>query len=80
MDAHPLCGKVEMKILGVILILLGAAALIYGGITYTHQKRILDVGPIKASKRETNTIPVPPILGVLAIAGGGFLIYAGSKK
>jgi uncharacterized membrane protein YidH (DUF202 family) len=68
-----------MKALGVVLIVLGVLALAYGGITYTHQKKVVDLGPIQASKKETSTVPLPPILGVVAILGGGVLLVTGKK-
>ena len=68
-----------MKALGIILIVIGVIALAYGGITYTHQKKIVDLGPIQASKKETSTVPLPPILGVVAIIGGGALLFTGRK-
>jgi hypothetical protein len=68
-----------MKVLGIILIVLGVLALAYGGFTYTHQKKVVDLGPIQASKRETSTVPLPPILGVVAVIGGGALLFVGKK-
>jgi uncharacterized membrane protein YidH (DUF202 family) len=68
-----------MKALGIVLIVLGVLALAYGGITYTHQKKVVDLGPIQASKKETSTVPLPPILGVVAILGGGVLLVKGKK-
>jgi hypothetical protein len=40
---------------------------------------VVDLGPIQASKKETNTVPLPPILGVIAIIGGGILVVTGKK-
>jgi len=68
-----------MKALGVVLIVLGVLALAYGGFTYTHQKKVVDLGPIQASKKETSTVPLPPILGVVASIGGGILVVTGKK-
>jgi hypothetical protein len=68
-----------MKAAGIVLMILGVIALIYGGITYTTHKKVLDVGPIQAEKKETHTIPLPPVLGVLAILGGGALVWVGGK-
>jgi len=52
-----------MRLLGVVLIVLGIIALAYQGVTYTTHKKVLDIGPIQATKEEHNTIPIPPILG-----------------
>lgn len=59
-----------MRLMGIVLIVLGIVALVYQGITYTTHKKVLDIGPIQATKEEHNTIPIPPILGVLALIGG----------
>jgi hypothetical protein len=65
---------------GLILVVLGALALAYQGITYTTHKKVLDIGPIQATETEHKTIPLPPILGGIALVGGIVLLVAGSKK
>jgi uncharacterized membrane protein len=67
------------SLLGFALIILGVLALAYQGITYTTHKKVLDVGPIQATKEEHNTIPLPPIVGGLALVGGIVLVIAGGK-
>jgi hypothetical protein len=69
-----------MKIAGIVLVAVGIIALIYGGITYTTHKKVLDIGPIQAEKKETHDIPLPPILGVIAIVGGGALLVFGKGR
>jgi drug/metabolite transporter (DMT)-like permease len=68
-----------VKIAGILLILAGVAALIYGGFSYTSHKKAVDIGAIQIDRTEHHTLPVPPILGILAIAGGGFLVFFGAK-
>ena len=58
------------SILGIALVILGIIALAYQGITYTTQKKVLDIGPIQATKEEHHSIPLPPIVGVLSLVGG----------
>ena len=58
------------SILGIALVILGIVALAYQGITYTTQKKVLDIGPIQATKEEHHSIPLPPIVGVLSLIGG----------
>lgn len=65
---------------GLILIILGVVALAYQGITYTTQKKVLDIGPIQATKEEHKTIPIPPILGGLALVGGIALMIGSGKR
>jgi hypothetical protein len=68
-----------MKPLGVILVVLGVLALVYQGFTYTTQKKVLDVGPIQATKQEHHTVPLPPILGALALIGGVVILVSDRK-
>jgi hypothetical protein len=69
-----------ISIAGILLILLGALALAYQGITYTRRERVIDVGPIHATKDTEKTIPLPPILGGVAILGGIGLLVAGARR
>jgi hypothetical protein len=67
-------------LLGIILVVIGIFSLAYQGISYTKRDKIVDVGPIHATKDTTKTIPLPPILGGLSLIGGIVLIAAGAKK
>jgi hypothetical protein len=66
--------------LGILLIVLGAIALAYQGISYTTQKKVLDIGSIHATKEEHKTIPLPPIVGGVALLAGLLLVFADSKN
>ncbi|HWO40883.1 MAG TPA: DUF3185 domain-containing protein [Candidatus Eisenbacteria bacterium] len=67
-------------IIGIILIVLAAIALGYQGITYTKREKVVDLGPIEATAEKKETIPIPPIVGVVALIGGLALIFVGSKR
>lgn len=69
-----------LTIIGVILIVLGAIGLIYGGITYTTREDVIDVGPIEVEAEQKETIPLPPILGGAALAIGILLVVAGGRR
>lgn len=69
-----------MKITGIVLIVLGVIALAYGGITYTTRETVIDVGPIEATAERERTIPLPPVLGALALIGGIALMIAASRR
>lgn len=69
-----------MRILAVLLIVLGIVALLWGGISYTREKKVLDIGPIEARTKTRETIPLPPILGVVAIGAGVVLLITGRKE
>ena len=62
------------KTIGVILIVLGLVGLGYGGFQYKTHEKVLDIGPIQATKEETHTIPLPPIAGAIVLIGGVFLL------
>lgn len=67
-------------LIGIILIVIGIIALAYQGITYTTREKVVDIGPIQMSADKEKTIPLPPILGGIALVGGIVLLVAGSKK
>ena len=65
---------------GLLLVVLGALGLAYQGFNYSHQKRILDVGPIHATAEEHDRVSIPPALAGLALVGGIVLLIVGAKK
>ena len=69
-----------VMLVGVALIILGVLALAYQGITYTTREKIIDLGPLKASVDKEKRIPLPPIVGVVALAGGVVLVIVGARK
>jgi hypothetical protein len=70
----------SVVIAGIGLILLGILALSYNRITYTTKEKIIDVGPIEATAEKEKTIPLPPLLGGLALIAGVGLIAIGYKR
>jgi hypothetical protein len=68
-----------LKLIGILLIVFGIAALAVGGFSYTTREKVLDIGPLQASTETHKTIPIAPIAGVAAIAGGIALVMVGSK-
>ena len=69
-----------IAIAGVLLIVLGLAALVYQGVTYTSRETVIDIGPITATADRQKTLPIPPVVGILAVAGGVALLVAGARK
>jgi hypothetical protein len=69
-----------LLIAGIGLILLGIVALSYNRITYTTKEKIVDIGPIQATAEREKSIPLPPLLGGLALIAGVGLIAAGYKR
>jgi len=66
-------------LVGLLLIVLGIGALAYQGISYKSEEKILDIGPIEATSKTTKTIPIPPILAVLAMIGGVAIVIATAR-
>lgn len=64
-----------MKALGVALVVIGIVALLYGGISYKREKTAIDLGPLEVKTTERKSIPLPPVIGVIALVGGiGLLV------
>ena len=66
--------------IGIILIVIGIVALAYQGITYTTREKVVDIGPIQMTAEKTKTIPLPPLVGAVALVGGIGLLIVGSRK
>ena len=66
--------------LGILLAVLGVLALAYQGFSYTHREKVIDVGPIQATRDDTERIPLPPIVGGLALLGGVALLVMGARQ
>jgi hypothetical protein len=66
--------------IGIGLIVIGVVALVYQGITYTTREKVLEVGPVEVTAETRKTIPLPPVLGGLALAGGIVLVVVGTRR
>ena len=69
-----------ITLIGIVLVVLGALALAYQGITFTRTEKVLDLGPIHATQETQDRIPVPPILGGVALIGGVALLVVGRSR
>jgi hypothetical protein len=67
-------------LLATLLIVLGLMAFLYQGITYKRQWEALDLGPLEVTTQTTRTIPIPPIVGAVALLSGLALLYVGGSK
>jgi len=72
--------KAPVMLVGIALLVLGVIALAYQGFTYTTREKVLDIGPITATKETKKTIPLPPILGGLALVGGVVIVVAAARR
>ena len=69
-----------MGVAGVVLLVLGLAALAYQGISYTSRETVIDLGPIHATAERQRTLPLPPIFGIAAVAAGVVLLMTGVRR
>ncbi len=69
-----------LPLIGVVLIVLGLVALVYQGVNYTSRETVLDIGPLHATAERQKTLPLSPVLGIAALAGGLVLVVAGSRR
>ena len=67
-------------VVGIALVVIGLVSLLLGGFRWTEQKTVVDIGPLKATTTEHKTLPIPPIVGGLALAGGIVLLVVSSKR
>lgn len=70
----------SITVLGILLVVLGGLALVYQGFSYTRQEKVLDIGPIHATADTQEHVPLPPIVGGLALAAGAVLLVLGAKR
>jgi len=68
------------SLIGIILIVVAIAAFAYQGISYTTREKVVDLGPMHITAERTRTLPLTPLVGALALAGGIVLLVMGSKK
>ncbi|MGA8072133.1 MAG: hypothetical protein WB995_01580 [Candidatus Acidiferrales bacterium] len=68
------------SLMGIVLIVLGALALAYQGINYTREKNVVDMGSMHVITETHERIPLPPILGGLAVVGGVVLLVMGARN
>ena len=69
-----------MTVTGVLFIAIGVLMLAYQGFTYTSRKKVIDIGPVQATKTEHKTIDLPPILGTAVLVGGIALLVVAARK
>jgi hypothetical protein len=67
-------------IVGILLVVVAVIGFALGGISFTHEKKDVDLGPLQVSHKETNTLPISPILSTLALVAGVGLVVVGARR
>ena len=70
----------SISLIGIVLVVLGVLALAYQGINYTRNKSVVDLGPVQVTTETHERIPLPPLLGGLALAGGVAMLIVGARS
>ncbi len=68
------------KTVGIVLIVLGIVGLAWGGFSYPTREKVVDIGPIHASRDKNHTVPLSPIAGAIALVGGIALVAGGKNN
>jgi len=69
-----------LAVLGLVLIVLGLAGLVLGHISFTTERKVLDVGPVTASFSEEHRIAIPDIAGIVALGVGVVLLVTSMRR
>lgn len=67
-------------VVGAALVVLGLVSLLLGGFRWTENKTVVDIGPVKATAEEHKTLPIPPVVGALALVGGIVLLVVPTRR
>jgi uncharacterized membrane protein YidH (DUF202 family) len=82
-EADALRKVLDMKaatVVGVLLILVGVVGFAMGGFSFTHEKKDVDLGPVQIEHQQKKTVPIPPVLSVIALVGGVALVVVGVRS
>jgi hypothetical protein len=66
-------------VVGILLVVLGVIGFAVGGVSFTHQKKDVDIGPVQISHEKKETIPISPILSSVSLIAGIALVFAGAR-
>jgi uncharacterized membrane protein YidH (DUF202 family) len=73
-------GMTVRYVIGILLIVIGLVSLLLGGFRWTQQKTVVDIGPIEAKTEEHKVLPIPPVVGALALVGGIVVLVVPTKR
>lgn len=68
------------RVIGVLLVVVGIAALAWGGVFWTDRDTVLDAGPLQVQTEDREGFAVPPVLGIVAIVGGALLMFVPDRR
>ncbi len=68
-----------LTIIGIVLVILGIIGFATGGISFTHQKKDVDLGPVQVSHKTQDTLPLSPIFSTVSLLAGLGLVVVGAR-
>jgi uncharacterized membrane protein YidH (DUF202 family) len=68
------------RAIGLLLVIVGIVALVWGGVFWTDRDTVLDAGPLEVQTAEREGFAVPPVLGIIAIVGGAILMFVPTRR
>jgi uncharacterized membrane protein YidH (DUF202 family) len=68
------------RIIGILLVVIGLTGLLWGGFSWTREKKVLDIGPLEAHTRERQTLPISPVIGGVLLICGVVLVIAPDRR
>ena len=69
-----------MKVFGIVLVILGILGFVFGGVVFTHNEKVADIGPVEINKEEKKSFPVTPVASGAILLAGIVLVVAGARK
>jgi uncharacterized membrane protein YidH (DUF202 family) len=68
------------RVIGLVLVIVGIAALAWGGVFWTDRDTVVDIGELEVTTEQREGVAVPPVLGILAIVGGAILLLVPDRR
>ena len=62
------------RIVGLVLVVVGIVVLVWGGVFWTDRDTVINAGPLKVTTEEREGLPLPPVVGAIALIGGIVLL------
>jgi len=69
-----------VRIVGLILVILGALALGYGGFSYVTHEKVVEAGSVEVTTEKQKTVWIPPVAGGIAVVTGLIMLATSGKQ
>ncbi len=69
-----------MRVFGILLVVVGIVALLYGGFSYKTRETVIDAGPLQVEADKTHRVPITPVAGGIALAAGLVMLFSSRRR